>query len=431
MSTRILFLEVGSLMSGKNKDFTADSLKTEAVQSSAQRSTHRDPTRSRAFLLMLVAAAAVSPLAINLYLPSMPGMTLALGVDYAAVQFTLSVYLAAVALGQLVIGPISDRYGRRPVLLGGLVLYIAGSVVCMLAPTIGVLNMGRVIQAIGGCAGLALSRAIVRDIYTKDEAASMIGYVTMGMAVAPMIAPTIGGVLEAAYDWRASFAFLAAFGVLTLIVVYFLQRETNPYRGGSDGTSRVVKGYVALFRAPAFWGYALTAGFTASAFFAFVAGAAYVVIDLMGRTPLEYGLYFGLVSIGYIIGNFSSGRYATKVGPHRMIHVGCFISAAAVLVMAILHGFFPMAPLALFLPMLCVGIGNGLVLPSCLAGAVSVKPEVAGAASGLAGSLQIGCGATIAPIVGALVQSYGSAWPMLIVSGISVCLAILTIRLVR
>jgi len=380
---------------------------------------------------MLVAAAAVSPLAINLYLPSMPGMTVALGVDYAAVQFTLSVYLAAVALGQLVIGPISDRYGRRPVLLSGLVLYVLGSLVCMLAPSIGVLNTGRVIQAIGGCAGLALSRAIVRDIYTKNEAASMIGYVTMGMAVAPMIAPTIGGVLEAVYDWRASFAFLAIFGVLTLIVVYRLQQETNPYRGSAGGMSRVVKGYAALFRAPVFWGYALTAGFTASAFFAFVAGAAYVVIELMDRTPLEYGLYFGLVSIGYIIGNFSSGRYAMRLGPNRMINIGCFIAAVAVLAMAILHGFFPTAPLALFLPMLFVGVGNGLVLPSCLAGAVSVKPEVAGAASGLAGSLQIGCGATIAPVVGALVQSYGSAWPMLIVSAISVSLAILTIRLVK
>jgi DHA1 family bicyclomycin/chloramphenicol resistance-like MFS transporter len=430
MSTRILLLEARNLM-GSNKNFMAGSSETGAVPAPAQHSTPRASTRSRAFLLMLVAAAAVSPLAINLYLPSMPGMAVALGVDYAAVQFTLSVYLAAVALGQLLIGPISDRYGRRPVLLCGLVLYIVGSLVCMLAPTIGVLNMGRVIQAIGGCAGLALSRAIVRDIYTKDEAASMIGYVTMGMAVAPMIAPTIGGVLEAAYDWRASFAFLALFGMLILMVVYRLQHETNPYRGSAGGMNRVVKGYAALFRARAFWGYALTAGFTSSAFFSFVSGAAYVVIGLMGRTPLEYGLYFGLVSIGYMMGNFSSGRYAAKLGPSRMIRLGCSVAATAVLSMAILHGLFPMAPLALFLPMLFVGVGNGLVLPSCLAGAVSVKPEVAGAASGLAGSLQIGCGATIAPVVGALVQSYDSAWPMLIVSGVSVCLATLTIRLVK
>src|SRR5690606_3794152 len=129
--------------------------------------------RSRAFLFMLVAAAAVSPLAINLYLPSMPGMTVALGVDYAAVQFTLSVYLAAVALGQLVIGPISDRYGRRPVLLGGLTLFVVGSVICMLAPNIAVLNAGRVVQALGGCAGITLSRAIVRDMYDRTRAASM------------------------------------------------------------------------------------------------------------------------------------------------------------------------------------------------------------------------------------------------------------------
>ncbi|MFA7670371.1 MAG: MFS transporter, partial [Burkholderiaceae bacterium] len=167
---------------------------------------------SSRFLLMLIAVAAVSPLGINLYLPSMPGMTVALGVDYAAVQFTLSVYLAAVALGQLVIGPISDRYGRRPVLLGGLIMFVLGSVVCMLAPSIGVLNVGRVIQALGGCAGIALSRAIVRDLYDRTQAASMIGYVTMGMAVAPMVAPTIGGLLEALHGWRAAFGFLALFG---------------------------------------------------------------------------------------------------------------------------------------------------------------------------------------------------------------------------
>src|SRR5690606_40778441 len=127
--------------------------------------------------------AAVSPLGINLYLPSMPGMAASMGVDYAAIQFTLSVYLAAVALGQLIIGPVSDRYGRRPVLLGGLVLFFVGSVICMLAPNVAVLNAGRVVQALGGCAGITLSRAIVRDMYDRTRAASMIAYVTMGMGV--------------------------------------------------------------------------------------------------------------------------------------------------------------------------------------------------------------------------------------------------------
>lgn len=384
---------------------------------------------SRAFILMLVAASAASALAINLYLPSMPGMTVALGVDYAAVQFTLSVYLAAVALGQLGIGPISDRYGRRPVMLWGMVLFVVGSVVCTLAPNITVLNIGRVIQALGGCAGIALGRAVVRDLYDGRTAASMIGYVTMGMAVAPMVAPTIGGLLEAYYDWRASFLFLALFGVGTFFAVYRLLHETNRYRGG-EGFGQVMKDYAALFGLPVFWGYALTAGFTAAAFFSFVAGAAYVVIEVMQRSPLEYGLYFGLVSVGYIAGNYASGRYAVKVGPLRMIRLGSFASSVAVLAMAGLYALFPMSPVVLFVPMMFVGVGNGMVLPSALAGAVSVRPKVAGAASGLAGSLQIGCGALIAPVVGALVQHYSSAWPLIIVAAGSVALAVVTIRLV-
>ncbi|NYT22277.1 multidrug effflux MFS transporter [Alcaligenaceae bacterium] len=383
---------------------------------------------STRFLLMLIAVAAVSPLGINLYLPSMPGMTVALGVDYAAVQFTLSVYLAAVALGQLIIGPVSDRYGRRPVLLGGLVMFVIGSLVCMLAPNIGVLNVGRVIQALGGCAGIALSRAIVRDLYDRTQATSMIGYVTMGMAVAPMVAPTIGGLLEALHGWRASFGFLACFGLGTLAVVYILLHETNPWRDDKAGQQPLLNGYGKLFRIPAFWGFALTAGFSSSAFFSFVGGAAYVVIDLMGRTPVEYGMYFGIVSVGYIIGNFLSSRFVAKTGPQRMIRLGASLAFAAVLLTGILYALDDMQPAFLFLPTMFLGMGNGLVMPSCIAGAVSVKPEVAGAASGLAGSIQIGFGAVVAPIVGALVAT--SAWPMIVVTGLCTVMAMLTMRLV-
>lgn len=388
----------------------------------------RSSGMSRRFLLMLITVAAVSPLGINLYLPSMPGMAAALGVDYAAVQFTLSVYLAAVALGQLVIGPISDRYGRRPVLLGGLVMFVIGSLVCTLAPTVGVLNVGRVIQALGGCAGIALSRAIVRDMYDRTQAASMIAYVTMGMAVAPMIAPTIGGVLEAVHGWRASFGFLAVFGLGTLVAVHVLLHETNPWRGAAAGSQQLLKGYGKLLRLPAFWGFALTAGFTSASFFAFVGGAAYVVIHLMERTPVEYGLYFGLVSVGYMVGNFCSGRFVAKMGPQRMMRVGALLATTSVLLMAGLYALDGMQPAFLFVPTMFLGMGNGLVLPSCIAGAVSVKPEMAGAASGLAGSLQIGFGAIVAPIVGALVSA--SAWPMILLTGACTVMALLSMRLV-
>lgn len=383
---------------------------------------------TRRFLLMLIVVAAVSPLGINLYLPSMPGMSASLGVDYAAIQFTLSVYLAAVALGQLIIGPVSDRYGRRPVLLGGLVLFVVGSVICMVAPNISVLNAGRVIQALGGCAGITLSRAIVRDMYDRTKAASMIAYVTMGMAVAPMIAPTIGGLLEALQGWRTSFAFLAVFGLGTLVIVHVLLHETNPWKGQTTSASELLSGYRKLVAIPAFWGFALTAGLTSASFFAFVGGAAYVVINLMGRTPVEYGMYFGLVSVGYMAGNFCSGRFVGKLGPQRMIWLGALLSLVSVVLMAVLYALDDMQPAFIFVPTTLLGMGNGLVLPNCIAGAVSVKPEMAGAASGLAGSMQIGFGAIVAPLVGALVST--SAWPMIAVTGACLLLTVLTIRLV-
>ncbi len=154
------------------------------------------PSAKASFIALLIAVSAVSPLGINMYLPSMPGMARTFDVEFATIQLTLSLYLAAMACGQLIIGSLSDRFGRRPMLLIGLLVFVLGSLVCLIAQNVGILIFGRVVQAIGGCAGITLSRAIVQDLYRRNQVASMIGYVTMGMAVAPMIAPTIGGVLE-------------------------------------------------------------------------------------------------------------------------------------------------------------------------------------------------------------------------------------------
>ncbi len=376
---------------------------------------------------------------INVYLPSMPGMAHDLGVDYATIQLTLSVYLAAVALGQLVIGPLSDRFGRRPILLVGLVLYMLGALWCALADSIVWLNVGRVIQAVGGCAGLTLSRTIVRDLYDTRQAASMIGYVTMGMSVAPMLAPAFGGLLQEWYGWRASFVFLVLFALPVTIWAWARLRETNPYlhdaavHGATTpqapAASGLMRQYGELLLSPSFWGYALTAAFSSGVFFSFVAGAAYVVIELLGRSPLEYGLYFGAVTIGYVVGNFLSGRYAAKFGPHRMILVGSTCNVLAVIVLVLAFGVTWQHPLTLFVPMGFVALSNGLVLPSAIAGVVSVMPRVAGAASGLAGSLQIGFAALVAPLVGWLLNT--TAWPLLIVMLASSLAAWTTYRLTR
>ncbi len=386
------------------------------------------PPASPGFIALLIAVSAVSPLGINMYLPSMPGMARALGVDFTTIQLTLSLYLGAMAVGQLIIGPLSDRFGRRPVLLIGLLTFVAGSAICLLAQSIGVLIFGRIVQAIGGCAGITLSRAIVRDLYGRNQVASMIAYVTMGMAVAPMIAPTIGGVLDTFFGWRASFAFLIGFGGLALVFAYWRLGETNHGRGSGEAASELLQGYGSLFRSRQFWGYTLVTSFVSAMFFAFLAGAPYVMIELLGRSPAEYGFYFAMVPCGYMLGNYATGRIAGTKGPNRMILAGTLLSLTSIAAMAALIAAGFLVPVALFGPMLFIGVANGLVLPSGIAGAVSVRPDLAGAASGLSGSFQIGFGALVAPIVGAALGS--TVWPLIAIMATCSCLAIVSFALV-
>jgi DHA1 family bicyclomycin/chloramphenicol resistance-like MFS transporter len=386
------------------------------------------PIARPSFIALLIGIAAVSPLGINMYLPSMPGMARAFGVDFTTIQLTLSLYLAAMALGQLIIGSLSDRFGRRPVLLMGLAVFVIGSFICLSAQNVSILIAGRVVQAVGGCAGITLSRAIVRDLYGRNQVASMIGYVTMGMAVAPMMAPTIGGVLDTLYGWRASFAFLMAFGSLALLFAFRSLPETNRNRSTAGSTRQLWPSYGILFRSRLFWGYTLAAGFISAVFFAFLAGAPYVMIELMGRSPAEYGFYFAIVPSGYILGNFATGRFASRVGPNRMILIGTVMALTSVAAMAAAFAAGAVHPVALFGPMFFIGAGNGLVLPSGIAGAVSVKPEVAGAAAGLSGSIQIGFGALVAPLIGATLDT--TVWPLIAIMAVCALLAIASFGLV-
>jgi len=392
------------------------------------RNAKAEPILKPSFIALLIAVSAVSPLGINMYLPSMPSMARAFGVDFTTIQLTLSLYLAAMAVGQLIVGPLSDRLGRRPVLLIGLLVFVLGSLLCLVAQSVDLLIFGRVVQAIGGCAGITLGRAIVRDLYGGNQVASMIGYVTMGMAVAPMIAPTIGGILETLYGWRASFVFLTIFGSLALLFAYWQLYETNNNRGSAGSFRHLASGYLCLFRSRLFWGYTLAASFVSAVFFAFVAGAPYVMIELMGRSPAEYGFYFAIVPSGYILGNLASGRLAGRAGPNRMILIGTCMTLASVAVMVMAFSQNTMHPAALFGPMFFIGVGNGLVLPSGIAGAVSVRPEAAGAAAGLSGSLQIGFGALVAPIVGAVLGA--TVWPLIAIMGTCSLLAIASFGLI-
>ena len=361
-------------------------------------------------ILTLVIATAVSALAINVFLPSLPGMARHFEADYALAQLTVSVYLAATAFLQLGIGPASDHFGRRPVMLVCLTLFVAGSAAALWAPTIEILLAARVLQAFSA-AGMVLGRAIVRDTVDTDEAASRIGYITMGMALVPMVAPMIGGLLDEIYGWRAPFALMLGFGVLALVVVFLDLGETNHAK--SSGMLAQVRAYPELFGSRQFWGYTLTAAFNAGTFFAFLGGGPFVASELMGLRPSEYGMYFGLISLGYVFGNFLSGRYARQMGINRMMLTGNAFSFTGIVIALTLFSLGIDHALALFGPMMLLGVGNGATLPSANAGIVSVRPHLAGSASGLGGALQLGLAAGLSTLAGIVVTAPAGALALL------------------
>lgn len=371
------------------------------------------PVRTQPSVFILVAMSALGPIALNIFLPSMPGLAKELKVDYGTVQLTLTFFLIGLGLAQLVYGPISDRWGRRPVLLWGLGIYCVGSIVCVLAPSIFWLMLGRILQALGGCAGLVLGRAIVRDLYERDRAAAMIGYVTMAMSLAPMLAPAIGGYLDGLYGWRTSFAFCSLAGVAVFAWVALTLPETLATRGLGEGAGALLRGYAELLRSPVFCGYVLQTAFTSGVFFAFIAGAPFVVVTVMGEPASAYGLWFVVVSLGYLTGNFFTGRYAVRLGVDRMLVCGAVVQLFGTGALALASWLGPLSLPGIFLPMAVVALSNGLVLPNGIAGAISVNPRAAGAAAGLSGALQMATGAVAAALVGNGQDRDPSQYPMI------------------
>jgi DHA1 family bicyclomycin/chloramphenicol resistance-like MFS transporter len=368
--------------------------------------------RTAPHITTLVIASALGPVALNVFLPSLPAMARHFDTDYAVMQLSVSLYLAAMGALQLVIGPASDRFGRRPVLLVSLTIFIAATSAAIVAPTVEILLVCRVFQAFSA-AGVVLSRAVVGDTVDVRQAASRIAYVTMGMTLAPMIGPAFGGVLDELYGWQATFGLTLFFGILALVVVYLDLGETNLNPTASLGAQ--FRAYPQLLRSRLFWAYTLTAAFTSGAFFAFIGGAPYVSSEILGMSPSAYGFYFAILSLGYLAGNFFSGRYAARFGIARMMAAGNLVSICGVLAAIALFGAGIVHPLSLFGPMAFVGVGNGLTLPSANAGLVSVEPHLAGSASGLGGALQMGGGAALSVLSGMFLTPQSGVYPLLLV----------------
>jgi DHA1 family bicyclomycin/chloramphenicol resistance-like MFS transporter len=366
--------------------------------------------RSPPHIATLVLLSILSALNMSFFLPSIPRMAESLGTNYAVMQLAVSGYIAATAVLQLVIGPLSDLYGRRPVMLWTIAVFVLASLGCALAPTHEVFLACRVAQA-GIASGLVLSRAAVRDMHGPAKSASMIGYVTMGMALAPMFGPTIGGLLDMAFGWRSGFFGIAGFGVLVGLLAFVDMGETHHRRAESFGAQ--FRSYPELVGAPRFWAYAAMTAFASGAFFAFLGGGPYVATEVLKMTPAELGLHFSMIALGYMSGNFLSGRFAARAGILRMITIGATASLCGVVTMLTLFGLGIVHPLSFFGPILLVGLGNGLSLPSATSGMLSVRPHLAGSASGLGGALMIGGGAALAALSGVLLGPGRGAEPLL------------------
>ncbi|MAS45761.1 MAG: Bcr/CflA family drug resistance efflux transporter [Rhodobacteraceae bacterium] len=382
-------------------------------------------------IITLVVMAGLGALSMNIFLPSMPGMAAYFEVEYAVMQLAISAYLTVMAAVQLLIGPLSDRYGRRPVVLGAFAIFTVATLGCILAPTIEIFMACRMAQA-GVSAGLVLSRAMVRDMVGPEKSASMIGYVTMCMAVAPMIGPMIGGALEQAWGWHANFIVLLVFGLAATALCWADAGETNRHRSASF--TEQFRAYPELFASRRFWGYALACAFASGAFFTFMGGAPYVATEMLGLSPSELGFYFGFIAGGYMSGNFLSGRYSQRVGLNRMILTGTLVSTCAMLGCLVMFLAGLAHPLALFGPVFVMGMGNGMTMPNAMAGSLSVRPQLAGSASGLGSTLMMGGGAALSAATGALLGPETGPWPligMMLLTGVLSTLSILYVMAVE
>ena len=324
--------------------------------------------------------------------PTLPLLGVVFGAGPAEVQLVLTLYFLGIATGQLVYGPVSDRFGRRPVLLAGLVLFLFGTALCGFAPSLPVLIAGRVAQATGACAGLVLGRAIIRDVYDRDAAARGIALVMMAMTLVPAMSPAMGAYVSQWLGWRAMFALHAVFGVgvlgWTLLRLGETLRERVPLNLPEIGRS-----YRLLLQSPAVLCFALCTAFTSASWFSFIASAPYLLSDVLHEPPSTYGLMVLMPMSSYIIGNAAAARFARRLGANAMIVSGVVLSLAAGLLMAVWCASLGLSTWALFGPMALSSIGNGLSQPSALAAGLSVYPRIAGTASGFIGFLQMAASA--------------------------------------
>ncbi len=357
--------------------------------------------QSHPSLVTLVFATALSVLTLNMFLPSLARMGVDFKADYGLVNLSIAGYLGVSAVLQLIVGPMSDRFGRRPILLICMSIFACASLGCVLAESIWVFLGFRLLQAVI-VAGPVLSSAAIRDMYPPNEAASKLGYVAMAMAVAPMLGPMLGGALDMLFGWRAGFVLYTVFGAGMLALLWCNMGETNTRR--SSTFSAQFHQYPFLFRSRRFWGYALCASFSIGAFFIFITGAPLVAATWFDLSPALLGLGIGIITTGFMVGNFVTGRIAARTRLSTMILAGRVFASAGPL-LGLLVFLVEMGSVWVFFgSAVFVGFGNGLTNANASSGVMSVRPQLAGSAAGLSGAMIVALGAILTSVTGAWVS---------------------------
>ncbi|MDR9425357.1 MAG: multidrug effflux MFS transporter [Marinobacter sp.] len=368
--------------------------------------------------ILLAAAVALGPMATDMYLPSLPQIANDFDASTSQVQLTLSIYIIGFAFAQLICGPLADRYGRKPVMIGGLALFALASIGCAMATNIEMLHLSRFLQALGGSAGPVLGRAIVRDVYAPKDAARILAILAGIMALAPAIAPTFGGIMVTSLGWHWIFIVMAIYALITTgVIAIGLPEPLRPDYRQPFRPRQLLANYRRIGTDATFLGYALTSAAIYGGLFAFLSGSAFVLIDVLGVPVEHYGLYNVFIAIGYLIGNIASIRLARHRQPDQILLYGLLATIAGGGSMTILALQQIHSPWAIVLPQAAFMIGTGMILPQTMAGALANFPRMAGSASALLGFIQMAAAAT----AGALVGHFHNGTPMVMAATIVIC----------
>ncbi|PIE25078.1 MAG: Bcr/CflA family drug resistance efflux transporter [Neptuniibacter caesariensis] len=353
----------------------------------------------------------VSPIALNILLPALPDVADNLGVTTSEVQLSLTLYLFSLAVGQLICGPLADRFGRRPVLLVGITIHFVGCLLGAFADDLSTLLTARVLQALGGCTGMVLARTIMLDRFSRDLAAGKIGYITLSIALSQAIAPTLGGHINLQFGWQYLFHFSLLLSTVSWLIVMFMIPETAKEKTGSLRLNRIMQQYWDVLKAPDYLGFALSTTFIAAAFYLFIGSAPYIVDRHIGGSSADFGNWFLLVSLGFMFGSFNAAKLSAKLGIRRMITLGHSLSLLGAIIMLVSMLSFGLNYITLFAPMALFTIGRGFSQPGGQSAGISCSTNSPSTASGLMGFIQLLTGTLIAQVT-PLILAFGPIWIM-------------------